>query len=60
MCLTKSQRQPPGTLTVTDGRLIADTATERIELLSVQAPGKKRMPTADFLRGCRLEQMRLE
>lgn len=58
--LDEKSTSAPGTLTVTDGRLIADTATERIELLSVQAPGKKRMPTADFLRGCRLEQMRLE
>lgn len=58
--LDENSTSAPGTLTVTDGRLIADTATERIELLSVQAPGKKRMPTADFLRGCRLEQMRLE
>ena len=58
--LDEKSTSAPGTLTVTDGRLIADTATERIELLSVQAPGKKRMPTANFLRGCRLEQMRLE
>lgn len=58
--LDEKSTSAPGTLTVTDGRLIADTATERIELLSVQAPGKKRMSTADFLRGCRLEQMRLE
>lgn len=58
--LDEKSTSAPGTLTVTDGRLIVDTATERIELLSVQAPGKKRMPAADFLRGCRLEQMRLE
>lgn len=29
-----------------------------LELLSVQAPGKKRMPTADFLRGIRWESCR--
>lgn len=58
--LDEKSTSAPGTLTVADGRLIADTATGRIELLSVQAPGKKRMPAADFLRGCRLEQMRLE
>ncbi len=58
--LDEKPTSAPGTLTVADGRLIADTATGRIELLSVQAPGKKRMPAADFLRGCRLEQMRLE
>lgn len=50
----------PGTLTVEEGRLLADTGTERLELLSVQAPGKKRMPAADFLRGCRLQNMILE
>lgn len=31
-----------------------------LELLSVQAPGKKRMPTADFLRGIRCNSFKFE
>ncbi|MCM1483827.1 MAG: methionyl-tRNA formyltransferase [Muribaculaceae bacterium] len=58
--LDEPSASAPGTLTVCGDRLIADTGTSRLELLSVQAPGKKRMPVADFLRGCRLSDMRLE
>ena len=46
----------PGRQSVEDNRIIVCTGdTENdIEILSLQAPGKRRMPTADFLRGSRL------
>ena len=46
----------PGKISVEDNRIIVCTGdTENdIEILSLQAPGKRRMPTADFLRGSRL------
>ena len=50
----------PGRVTVSaDLRLWVDCADGRLELLSVQAQGKRRMPAADFLRGCRLTDMSL-
>ena len=51
------------------GRIVADRAQGTIhvdcgdtalEILSLQAPGKRRMSTADFLRGCRYEEMSLK
>lgn len=45
----------PGHVTTPDGkRLLIDCADARIEILSLQAAGKKRMPTADFLRGTQI------
>lgn len=41
----------PGRFTFESGHLYVDCADNRIEILSLQAAGKKRMPTADFLRG---------
>ena len=41
----------PGKFTIDTGHLYVDCADNRIEILSLQAAGKKRMPTADFLRG---------
>ena len=41
----------PGKFTIQNGHLYVDCADNRIEILSLQAAGKKRMPTADFLRG---------
>lgn len=41
----------PGKFTIDAGHLYVDCADNRIEILSLQAAGKKRMPTADFLRG---------
>ncbi len=41
----------PGKFTIETGHLYVDCADNRIEILSLQAAGKKRMPTADFLRG---------
>lgn len=44
----------PGKITIKDNRMYIDCADRRIEILSLQVAGKKRMPTADFLRGSRL------
>ncbi len=46
----------PGKISTPGGnRLIVDCADARIEILSLQASGKKRMPTADFLRGTQIK-----
>lgn len=60
--LTDRPASDPGRLTVDrdSGRMFVDCADLALEILSLQAPGKRRMPTADFLRGCRLEQMSLK
>lgn len=51
----------PGTVHISPDRrsMSVDTATVRLQLLSVQAPGKRRMDVSDFLRGCRLSDMKL-
>lgn len=49
----------PGRITVDTGRMYVDCADTCLEILSVQAPGKRRMPTGDFLRGCRFTDMYL-
>ena len=41
----------PGKFTIEAGHLYVDCVDKRIEILSLQAAGKKRMPAADFLRG---------
>lgn len=43
----------PGTVTIDGDRILIDTATTRLSVLSLQAPGKRRMSTPDFLRGLR-------
>lgn len=43
----------PGKVTAKDGRLTIDCIDGAIEILSIQPEGKKRMATADFLRGLR-------
>ena len=43
----------PGKITIDGNRLMVDCADARIEILSLQAAGKKRMSAADFLRGSR-------
>lgn len=45
----------PGKITVERNRMLVDAADARIEILSLQPSGKKRMATADFLRGARFE-----
>ncbi len=54
LCDTTSSM--PGTVTVENGRMWVDCADFRIEILSLQAQGKKRMNTADYLRGSRLSE----
>ena len=59
--LTDRQATRPGLITIEpDGRMFVDCADRALEILSLQAPGKRRMPTADFLRGCRLQEMSLK
>lgn len=41
----------PGRIVADDNTLEAETADRRISITELQAPGKKRMTTADFLRG---------
>lgn len=41
----------PGKFTIEGNRMFVDCLDARVEILSLQAAGKKRMPTADFLRG---------
>lgn len=46
----------PGRITVPNGnRMVIDCAGACIEILSLQAAGKKRMSTADFLRGTQIK-----
>ena len=59
--LTDTPASDPGKVYVTDsGRMFVDCADLRLEILSLQAPGKRRMDTADFLRGCRFNAMILK
>lgn len=44
----------PGAVSISGGRMWVDCADSRIEILSLQVQGKKRMSTADYLRGSRL------
>lgn len=41
----------PGTVLVADSRLVVAAGSGAVELIEVQAPGKRAMPAADFLRG---------
>lgn len=41
----------PGEFKIEGNHLFVDCASNRIEILSLQVAGKKRMPTPDFLRG---------
>lgn len=43
----------PGKITIKDNHMFIDCADRRIEIISLQVAGKKRMSTADFLRGSR-------
>lgn len=43
----------PGKITIDGSRLMIDCIDARIEILSLQVAGKKRMSTADYLRGSR-------
>lgn len=50
----------PGSVLIEEGHLYVGTAGTDIEILSLQVPGKRRMPTGDFLRGSRLAAPRFE
>lgn len=44
----------PGEIAIEGDTLLVGTGTSPIQVLSLQAPGKRRVPTADYLRGARL------
>lgn len=48
----------PGSIVVESGRLLVNTADEQIEVLTLQAPGKRRMTSEEYLRGWRYESPR--
>ena len=50
---------PAGTLIERNGRLFVQCADGALEILSLQASGKKRMDAAAFVRGCPLDGKRL-
>lgn len=55
----KGHTLTPGQLHCQDGKLFVGSGDGKcLEILSLQAPGKRRMPTADFLRGSRLASPR--
>lgn len=43
----------PGHTVVDNGTLTVQCGKGKLQILELQAPGKKRMPTPDWLRGCR-------
>ncbi len=47
----KQSTSPAGTVAIEGNVITVATGTVDIEILSLQAPGKRRMPTQDFLRG---------
>ncbi|MDE6859081.1 MAG: methionyl-tRNA formyltransferase [Duncaniella sp.] len=47
----KQSTSPAGTVAIEGNVMTVATGTVDIEILSLQAPGKRRMPTQDFLRG---------
>lgn len=44
----------PGKVEIDGSKMVIGTATSPVEILSIQAPGKRRMATADYLRGMRV------
>ena len=44
----------PGEISVGSDTMLVGTATSPLQILSLQAPGKRRVPVADYLRGARL------
>ena len=44
----------PGEISVGGDTMLVGTATSPLQILSLQAPGKRRVPVADYLRGARL------
>lgn len=60
--LTEEPASIPGAVSIdhNKGRMTVDCGDRRLEILSLQAPGKRRMDTAEFLRGCRLTDITLK
>ncbi len=59
--ITGEAASEPGKVTLTpSGAMLVDCGDLRLEILSLQAQGKRRMDTADYLRGCRCQVMRLK
>jgi methionyl-tRNA formyltransferase len=54
--LAEGAAAAPGTLLEAGKRLVVATGAGALELLEVQAPGKRALPAAEFLRGARLAQ----
>lgn len=50
----------PGRVTVNGGKMTVDCIDGSLALTSIQTPGKRRMATADYLRGSRLEEPSVE
>lgn len=57
--LTDRITTKPGCVCVDRSRMYVGCGDLSLEILSVQAQGKKRMSAADFLRGCRLSDIQL-
>ncbi len=57
--ITDDVAEKPGRVVIDHEKetITIDCADRRLEILSLQSPGKRRMPTADFLRGCRMTDM---
>lgn len=60
--ITNTPASHPGLVRVDSsaGSMMVDCQDYQLEILSLQAPGKRRMTTAEFLRGCRLTEMLLK
>lgn len=50
----------PGTVHIYGQRLLVDAADRQLEVIQLQAPGKRRLDAADWLRGVRLVNPRFE
>ncbi len=59
--LTEEPAAEPGKVTVTDNRkgMKVDCGDVRLEILSLQPQGKRRMSADEYLRGCRFNEMEL-
>lgn len=61
MVADSSLKLQPGQIEISDGRMFVGTGSpEAIEILNIQAPGKRRMSTADYLRGSHFGKPRFE
>lgn len=50
----------PGSITIADSRIIVGCGDGSLEILSLQAPGKRRISTSDYLRGAHLTAPRFK